>query len=92
MGILETMSYGKPVLATKVGGIAEFMKNGSTGYLLPLGEVDLFAKKLKEMSLDYDLVNKMGEEARRVVSQSFSSKQIVEKYLAYYKIVINQRK
>ena len=30
MGVLETMSFGKPVVATRVGGVTEIMRDGET--------------------------------------------------------------
>ncbi len=84
MGILETMSYGKPVLATNVGGIGEFMQDGRTGFLFGVGQVDKFAKKLLEISQNPDLVKRLGNHARIVAKSGFSGEKIVEEYLKYY--------
>lgn len=84
MGILETMSYGKPVLATNAGGIPEFMQNGKTGFLFKVGEVDSFAEKLLELSKNNELVNKLGVNAKERASQGFFADKIVNEYLDYY--------
>jgi N-acetyl-alpha-D-glucosaminyl L-malate synthase BshA len=88
MGILETMSYGKPVLATKVGGVAEFMEHGKTGFLMPLGDIAEFAKNLKKLSLHPELTIKLGDQARAKVLAGFGSSQMVGKYLDYYRHII----
>lgn len=88
MGILETMSYCKPVLATRAGGIVEFMENGKTGFLFKVGDVDGFAKKLLDLSCNLDVIKKLGENAKNVATKDFSGEKIVKKYIEYYKKVM----
>ncbi len=88
MGILETMSYGKPVLATNIGGIGEVMQNGKTGFMFKVGEVDKFASKLLDLSQNKDLVKRLGEGAFLRAKSEFSAESIVGKYLTYYRKVI----
>ena len=88
MGILETMSYGKPVLATNAGGISEFMQSGRTGFLFGVGHVPLFARKLLELSGDEALVEKLGKNAALRAKTGFSAEKIVEEYLEYYRKII----
>ncbi len=88
MGILETMSYGKPVLATRAGGIVEFMQNNKTGFLFKVGDVDGFAQKLLELSYNLDIVKKLGENAKSIAQQGFSGGKIVDKYIEYYRKII----
>ncbi|MCC6323174.1 N-acetyl-alpha-D-glucosaminyl L-malate synthase BshA [Candidatus Nomurabacteria bacterium] len=89
MGILETMAYGKPVLATRTGGIGEFMQNSKTGYLFKVGDINNFAKKLLILSKDEALVKKLGENACTIAKTGFSGEKIVEKYIEYYRRIIN---
>ncbi|MDD4989300.1 MAG: glycosyltransferase [Candidatus Pacebacteria bacterium] len=88
MGILETMSYGKPVLATDVGGISEVMQDGKTGYLFGLGKVDDFAAKLLELASDETLTEKLGEQAKERARSNFCSEKIVAQYEEYYRKII----
>ncbi len=84
MGMLETMSYGKPVLATKTGGIPEVMRDGQDGFLLKLGDVKGFAKKL-ELLLDNPAAAKtLGQNALKRSREHFSAEVIVKQYLKYY--------
>ncbi len=88
MGILETMSYGKPVLATDVGGISEFMQDGKTGFLFGVEKVDDFAKKLLELASDESLMKKLGENAKLRARSGFCSEKIVAQYEDYYRKII----
>lgn len=88
MGILETMSYGKPVLATDVGGVKEVMQNGKTGFLFPVGKTERFADKIKQIYGKPELLKRMGESARERVQKNFSANKVVGKYLEYYKKII----
>ncbi len=88
MGILETMSYGKPVLATNAGGVKEVMKHGSTGYLFGKGKVGDFANKLLGLSQDTEKVIELGENARARAHSHFCSGKIVAEYEDYYREIL----
>ncbi|MDE2312007.1 MAG: N-acetyl-alpha-D-glucosaminyl L-malate synthase BshA [Patescibacteria group bacterium] len=84
MGMLETMSYQKPVLATKAGGIPEVLRQGQDGYLLKIGDIKGFAGKLKLLMDDPGLANKLGQNAASQASEKFSAEVIVKQYLRHY--------
>ena len=84
MGILETMSYGKPVLATKTGGIPEVMRDGQDGFLLKVGDVKNFADKLNLLMNDETLTKKLGANASLRAKEKFSADVIVQQYIKHY--------
>ncbi len=84
MGVLETMSFGKPVVATRVGGVTEIMRDGETGYLKRLGDVRSMAKAVRQLAADPALAARMGEAARTRAEQEFSSQKSVQQYLDFY--------
>lgn len=88
MGILETMSYGKPVLATNAGGIGEFMQDKKTGFLFGIGKVNDFTKKILELANNEVLVKELGMNAALRAKTGFSGEKVVEKYLEYYRKII----
>jgi len=51
MTILETMSYGIPVVSTFVGGIPELIINGTTGYMIQPGDVNNLYAKIMDLVL-----------------------------------------
>jgi N-acetyl-alpha-D-glucosaminyl L-malate synthase BshA len=88
MGVLETMSFGKPVVATRVGGVTEIMRDGETGFLKRLGDVPSMARAVRTLANDPELAARMGEAARARAEQKFSSQQSVEQYLDLYRRTI----
>jgi len=88
MGVLETMSFGKPVVATRVGGVAEIVVNNRTGFLARLGDVQAMAAGVRRLAGDPELAARMGAAARERAQQEFSSKKSVEQYLDLYRRTI----
>jgi L-malate glycosyltransferase len=84
MGVLETMSFGKPVIATRVGGVAEIVQHGKTGFLVKLGDVQSMAKAVRRLEVDRALRTAMGEQAKRRAIEDFSPEKSVRKYLELY--------
>ncbi len=88
MGILETLAYGKPVLATRAGGIPEFMSNAKTGFLFKIGDTDSMAQKLIELSKNPELVDSLGKNAKTIAQSQFTPEAKVQEYVEYYRRVI----
>ncbi|KAL5564874.1 hypothetical protein UlMin_028038 [Ulmus minor] len=69
---LEAMAAQKPVIACNSGGPVETIKNGETGYLCEPTPRD-FATAMAKFVQDPEMAEKMGKEARRHVTDSFST-------------------
>lgn len=70
--LVEAAAMGKPVVATKVGGIPEIVDDGETGFLIRPGDPDALAEKVLTLLRDQVLRNKMGDTGRRRVMRRFS--------------------
>ncbi len=66
LALLEAMSCGAPVLASAIGGLAENVRDGLTGRLVPPGDAAALAKNIAQVA-GTDAGRRMGEEARRWV-------------------------
>lgn len=60
----EAMASGKPVVATRVGGVPEFVLDGVTGILIPPEEPETLAKAVLELLNDIPLALVMGKRGR----------------------------
>ena len=68
---LEAMSFGKPVIASNVGGIPEVIVHGETGFLVPPRNPDALAATLKRLALNPDERRKLGAAGSDRVKRSF---------------------
>lgn len=82
--ILEAMASGLPVVATRVGGNAELVKEGETGMLAPPGEPAALAEVLRQYVDDADLRRRHGGAARARTERKFSLDAMVHRYMAVY--------
>ncbi len=78
----EASAMAKPVVASRVGGVPEFVLDGQTGLLVPPGEPDALATTLWQVCSDSDLARQMGEAGRAFVEANFdkdrTNKRILE--------------
>jgi glycosyltransferase involved in cell wall biosynthesis len=72
---VEAMAAGKPVVATSVGGPAEVVVDGETGYLVPPGDVPALAGALAALTTDPGRRALMGEAGRRRAAARFDIRQ-----------------
>lgn len=70
--ILEAMAVGKPVVATTVGGNAEAVEEGVTGWLVPPGDLPAFNAAVLKLLRTPGLIERMGEAGRKRVEERFS--------------------
>ena len=91
MALLEAMSLGKPTVATRVGGIAECIRDGVDGFLVkPNSPLDL-AQRLQQLAADEQLRQKMGQNAIAAIEDSFSVRAVVPQILACYERTLSRK-
>lgn len=61
---LEAMALGRPVVATRGGGIPEWLDDEETGLLVPPGDVRALAGALTRVLDDHELAQRLGAEGR----------------------------
>ncbi len=72
MGILEAMACGKPVIASRMGGIPEQVQDGETGLLFESGNIEALRAAIERLASEPELRRQMGRAARRRVEEHFS--------------------
>ena len=78
-------SFGKPVLATRVGDFDEAIEHGKSGMIVDPDNVDVLAKELLDMSKSKSSLKEMGEYARMLNETKYSWQDIARKTIAVYK-------
>jgi glycosyltransferase involved in cell wall biosynthesis len=89
--ILEAMSCGLPVVATRVGGIP-FEVNQETGILVEPGDPSAIATAVDRLCADPQQRRKMGEAGRDRVIKTFCWETSAEKAVKVYDEVVSQRR
>jgi glycosyltransferase involved in cell wall biosynthesis len=69
--VLEGMALGKPVIASAVGGLREIIRDGENGFLVPVGDVQAMAERLRVLARDRALRARIGAAARRTVFDGY---------------------
>lgn len=69
--VIEAMALGKPVIAFDVGGVAEMLKDGSTGTLVRVGDCDALAAQMLRYLRDPSLRETHGRAGRTRVERDF---------------------
>ena len=69
MTVLEAMASETPVIATRVGGIPEVVRNGRNGLLVPPADADALSESMERIASDSRLRRNLAEEGRRSCAQ-----------------------
>ncbi len=85
--ILEAMAAGKPVVASRVGGIPEMVVDGETGFLVTPGDSRELAERILAILADRERAAEFGRAGRRRVEQRFSMRSMMDQTLAIYRAV-----
>ena len=82
--IIEAGAARRPVIGTRVGGMADIIQHGVNGLLVPSGDPMALASAVGSVLDDPALGRRMGEEGRRIAFARYSSTQFVKQTLDLY--------
>jgi glycosyltransferase involved in cell wall biosynthesis len=83
--ILEAMSAAVPVIATDIPGNRDLVIDGTTGYLVPVGERFEFTRRTHWLLDDESLRSTLGNAGRQRVLCEFTVEQMVSRHAALYR-------
>jgi len=78
LGALEPMAQGVPVVGSRVGALDEIITDGKTGCLVPPGDEEQLADRLRELLLNPDLRGRLGAAAHADVRARFDRSRQIE--------------
>lgn len=92
MVLLEAAAAGLPIVATRVGGNQEVIRDGATGFLVPPGDDGVLgAAMLRLMALPETERRAMGARGRDHVRQHYGLGRVVDRYEAVYREVLRRK-
>jgi glycosyltransferase involved in cell wall biosynthesis len=89
--LLEAMARGLPVVATRVGGNPEVVKDGETGLLVPPGSPEELAAAMRQLYVNPERGRRMGLAGRQRVEQHFDVRRMVATYESIYRQLVNPK-
>jgi glycosyltransferase involved in cell wall biosynthesis len=78
--VLEAMAAGLPVVGSNVGGIAENVTHGKTGFLYDSTSTDVFTSAIRDLAQDSVLRAELGQAGRETVKKSFTQTTLVSEF------------
>jgi len=81
---LEALACGTPVVASRVGGFPDLIRDGDNGFLVPPGDPAALATGLERVLDDPALRARLGAEGRATILREFTWKRVGEKLEAHY--------
>lgn len=88
----EAMSFAKPVIGTKIGGIPEVIDHEINGFLCENENPEDFSNKLLILLANHDLRIRMGKSGRKKAMEHFDFQNMVTRTEDYYReIMINSK-
>ncbi|MFN3422105.1 MAG: glycosyltransferase family 4 protein [Armatimonadota bacterium] len=89
--ILEAMASGLPVIASKVGGIPEVVRDNETGLIVPPNDREALAEAIKKLQQDKLLREQLGKQAQAWVQEHHDTCQLPERVLKVYNQIIAEK-
>ena len=86
--IAQAMAAGKPVIASRVGGIPEMVDDGETGFLVEPGDVPALADRLRMVLNDEQLCFRMGRKGRQAALLRFQPKEVAQLTVDAYQTLL----
>ncbi|MGE5243996.1 MAG: glycosyltransferase family 4 protein [Betaproteobacteria bacterium] len=78
VAVIEAMAAGRPVVATRVGGVPDVVDEGETGLLVAAGDVDGLATAMVRLAVDREARCRMGRVGRTRAAARFGSERLVD--------------
>jgi glycosyltransferase involved in cell wall biosynthesis len=80
LAIVEAMLAARPVIATRVGSVAEAVLEGETGLLVEKDDVAGLANALRRLKDDAALRDRLGQQGRAIAAAEFTAQVMAQRY------------
>jgi L-malate glycosyltransferase len=90
--LIEAMACGLPCVATRVGGNAEAVEDGRSGYLIESEDAASAADRILRLLRDPAAAKEMGVVGRKIVEEKFSAEVMIGQLVQYYDRLLEGRR
>jgi glycosyltransferase involved in cell wall biosynthesis len=88
---IESLASGTPVIANRVGGVPDVIRDGADGFLVEPGDVESAAEKLAALAINPDLRSTLGASGRARVLERYSVARLVDDVDRLYHSLLEKR-
>jgi glycosyltransferase involved in cell wall biosynthesis len=86
--LMVALAFGKPVIASCVGGLAEIIKDGIHGFLVKPGDVESLAQALTCILADDELRMRMASAVQRLANEELSWDTVAKQTIQLYEMIL----
>src|SRR5205085_744278 len=87
---IEALAAGRPVVATRVGGVPDVVEEGEDGFLVDPGATDELADRLAQLARDPALRERMGKAGRARVLPRYAVERLVDDVDRLYRSLLSE--
>jgi glycosyltransferase involved in cell wall biosynthesis len=90
--VMEALAAGRPVVATRVGGVSELVENGKSGFLVPPGDPTALSQAMRQlMRLSAEHRHQLGLTGRNHIAAHYSLEAMADRWIALYNALLVRR-
>ncbi|MFL5733863.1 MAG: glycosyltransferase family 4 protein [Chloroflexia bacterium] len=89
--LLEAMAADLPVITTAAGDSGTVVQEGSTGYVVPIEDVEGMAERMVRVAQSPELGRRLGEAGRRRVEMQYSAERLGDHMMSVYRDIARQQ-
>ncbi len=90
--VLEAMASGLPIVATKIAGSEDLVRDGESGFLVPVDDSAALAEALSRLLADRNLRETMGRANRARTEREFTWSRVASSYVDYLREQLARRR
>lgn len=86
--VIEAMAAARPVIATRVGGVPDAIRDGETGVLVPARDPDALAAALRAVIDEPGRAHALGAAAQAYARSQYDETRVIERLSAWYESIV----
>src|SRR5947207_1924940 len=90
VSVIEALAAERPVVATRVGGVPDVVRDGEDGFLVEPGDVEQLADRLAVLARDPELRQRMGRAGRERVLPRYGVEQLIDSVDRLYRALLRE--